>query len=96
MRRFTLLGTMTASPRQPGFAVLAEAGKPTVSVFEGEDLAPGIRLEKVMPDKVTIIHNGQSETLELVSDQSSPTPPPLPSATSSGAPHPMPPSRPNP
>jgi type II secretory pathway component PulC len=94
VRNFTLLGTMTANSRQPGFAVLAETGKPTISVFEGEELAPGIRLEKVMPDKVSIIYNDRSETLELVSGQS-PHTPPFPAA-SSGAPRSMPPSQPTP
>jgi hypothetical protein len=94
-RNFTLLGAMTASQQQPGFAVLAETGKPAVSVFEGDELAPGIRLEKVMPDKVSIIFNGRSETLELVPDQSSRTPPHFP-ATNTGVPRPPQPGPPNP
>jgi len=93
-RSFTLLGAMTANQQQPGFAVLAETGKPTVSVFEGEEFAPGIRLEKVMPDKVSIISNGRSEILELVADQSSHVPPPFPTS-STGTPY-LPPGRPTP
>jgi general secretion pathway protein C len=94
IRSFTLLGTMTATSQQPGFAVFAETGKPTISVLEGDELAPGIRLKKVMPDKVSIIYNGRSETLELVSGHASPTPP-FPSANT-GALRPIPSYRPNP
>jgi general secretion pathway protein C len=94
-RNFTLVGAMTASRGQPGFAVLAETGKPAVSVFEGEEVAPGVRLEKVLADKVSIVRNGRSETLELVLDRSSAIPMPLPSA-STGAPQSIPPNLPNP
>lgn len=93
-RSFALFGAMTASRRQPGFAVIAETGKPAVSVFEGEEVAPGIRLEKVLADKVSIVRNGRSETLELLSGRSS-IPAPVP-ATSTGTPPPIPPSPPTP
>lgn len=91
---FTLLGAMTASRQLPGFAVLGQMGKPMVSVFEGDELAPGIRLEKVMPDKVSIIYNGHSEIIELTSGQPS-FKPPFPVANFS-VPHSITTSRPNP
>jgi general secretion pathway protein C len=90
-RSFALVGAMTANRRQPGFAVLAETGKPAVSVFEGEEVAPGIRLEKVLADKVIIVRNGRSESLELSSGRSSTPPAPVPAA-GIGTPRPIPPS----
>ena len=77
---YTLIGAMTASGKQPGFAILAEPGKPPVSAIEGEQFAPGITLGKVEPDKVTLLREGKSETLTLVT-----TPAPATAARPGGA-----------
>lgn len=82
-RAYTLVGAMTGSSRQPGFAVLGETGKPPQSVFEGEEIAPGVKLVKVLADKVMIVRDGRSETIELVAG--APSAAPLPAAATGAA-----------
>jgi type II secretory pathway component PulC len=100
-RSFTLLGAMTAGGRQPGFAILSEPGKTPVAVLEGEEITPGVTLAKVSANKVTIVRNGQNETLELVTRPSSSAPTPVqnsaaPRADAAAAPPAIPPRPANP
>ena len=58
-----LLGVMAALPEGSGYALLQlDAGK-TRLVRAGGDLAPGIRVEKVLPQQVILQRNGARETL---------------------------------
>jgi hypothetical protein len=63
--QYELSGAMTASPGRPGFAILVEPGKPPFPVLEGEDIAPGITLVKVLANKIEIRRQGRSEILEI-------------------------------
>ena len=58
-----LLGVVAAAGGRPGYAVMRLDAKQSLAVRSGEDLAPGIRLEKVFPDHVILRRNGVSETL---------------------------------
>ena len=58
-----LLGVMAAASEGSGYALLQlDAGK-TRLVRAGGDLAPGIRVEKVLPQQVILQRNGARETL---------------------------------
>lgn len=58
-----LLGVIAAGPDGSGYALLQlDAGKTQV-VRAGEYLAPGILLEKVLPQQVILQRNGSRETL---------------------------------
>ena len=63
--QYQLIGSMTASKHRKGFAVIVEEGKSPVSVVEGEELAPGITLSKVFPNKVELNRQGHIEFLEM-------------------------------
>jgi hypothetical protein len=77
VRAFTLVGAMTASRRQPGFAVIGETGKPPTAVFEGDEIAPGVKLEQVLANKAIIVRDGQRETIELSAGAPSNAVPPV-------------------
>jgi hypothetical protein len=63
--RFRLIGAMTGHGGLPGFAVIGEDGKPALPVVEGEEFAPGVRLQRVLPRAVELQRQGRSERLEL-------------------------------
>jgi general secretion pathway protein C len=58
-----LLGVMAAEPQGAGYALLQLDAKKTRLARAGEYLAPGIRLEKVLPQQVILQRNGSRETL---------------------------------
>jgi general secretion pathway protein C len=58
-----LLGVMAAEPEGAGYALLQLDAKNTRVVRAGEYLAPGVRLEKVLPQQVILQRNGSRETL---------------------------------
>jgi general secretion pathway protein C len=59
----TLLGVMAARPPDSGYALLRlDAGK-TRLVRAGDNLAPGIRVEQVLPQEVILQRHGVRETL---------------------------------
>ena len=62
---YQLLGAMTGSGNKPGFAIISENGRPPVPVLEGEEFAPGVRLERVLPRAVELRRQGTTERLEL-------------------------------
>ncbi len=62
---YQLLGAMTGSGNKPGFAIISETGKPPMPVVEGEEFAPGVRLERVLPRAVEVRRQGATERLEL-------------------------------
>lgn len=74
-----LLGVMAGAPEGSGYALLeTDAGK-TRLVRAGADLAPGIRVEKVLPQQVILQRNGSRETLAW------PHPSQIPAATANKA-----------
>lgn len=58
-----LLGVMAATPAGSGYALLQLDTKETQLVRAGEDLAPGIRVESVLPEQVILQRNGAREAL---------------------------------
>jgi hypothetical protein len=60
-----LLGVMVATSAGPGYALVRLNTKQVLWVRAGEDIAPGIRLDEVFPDHVTLQRNGTRETLAL-------------------------------
>jgi len=52
-------------PGQRAYALLSIEGKPTQLVREGEDIAPGITLQRVEARQVSIVRGGQPITLRL-------------------------------
>lgn len=47
------------------FAVLSIEGRPPQVVREGDEIAPGVTLERVLARQVEILRNGQKQTLSL-------------------------------
>jgi general secretion pathway protein C len=58
-----LLGVVAATPGRVGYAVLQLEGRRIVATAEGEDVAPGIRLAEVHPDRIVLMRNGARESL---------------------------------
>jgi hypothetical protein len=56
---------MVATSAGPGYALVRLNTKQVLWVRAGEDIAPGIRLDDVFPDHVTLQRNGTRETLAL-------------------------------
>jgi general secretion pathway protein C len=60
-----LLGVVAATRGHRGYAVLQLEGREILAVAEGEDVAPGIRLAEVHPDRILLQRNGARESLAL-------------------------------
>jgi general secretion pathway protein C len=60
-----LIGVVSSTGRKPGYAVMQLDAKTIRAVRAGEEIAPGIRLDKVFPDHVTLERTGTSESLAL-------------------------------
>jgi len=58
-----LHGIVTATPGRPGYAVMQLEPREILSVREGEDISPGIRLAAVNTDHVILDRGGIQETL---------------------------------
>jgi general secretion pathway protein C len=52
-------------PGRRGIAVLAIGGKPAIAVQSGEEVAPGIKLARVLPTSVELDRAGQTQALSL-------------------------------
>ena len=53
------------APGKPAYALLAIEGKPAQVVREGDEVAPGITLQRVLPRQVELSRGGHTETLSL-------------------------------
>jgi general secretion pathway protein C len=60
-----LLGVVAGTRGHRGYAVLQLEGREILAVAEGEDVAPGIRLAEVHPDRILLQRNGARESLAL-------------------------------
>jgi general secretion pathway protein C len=58
-----LLGIVAATPGRRGYAVVQLEPRQILTVQEGEDIAPGIRLEEVDTDHLVLVRGGTRETL---------------------------------
>lgn len=52
-------------PGQPAYAVLVVEGKRAQMVREGEEVVPGITLQRVLPRQVELLRGGQTQILTL-------------------------------
>lgn len=62
---------------RPGVAVLAVAGKPPISVREGDEIVSGVTLHRVLPRSVELERGRQVQTLSLP-ERTTPSAPPQP------------------
>lgn len=61
-----LIGLIAAQKdHQPAYALIAIAGSPPEVVREGNEVAPGIVLQRVLAREATLLRNGQPLTLPL-------------------------------
>ncbi len=74
-----LLGVVAAVGGDAGYAVVRLGAKEILAVRSGEDVAPGIRLEEVFPDRVILQRSGVRETLAWP-ERSKSAPPLVPGA----------------
>ncbi len=58
-------GVSTHWGKRPGFAIIANGAAPANAFIEGEEIAPGIKLLRVLPDAVEIDRNGAREQIKL-------------------------------
>lgn len=58
-----LLGVVAGTGGRPGYAVVRLDAREILAVRAGDELAPGIRIEQVFPDHVTLKRGGTLETL---------------------------------
>lgn len=65
-------------PGQRAYALITLEGKPAQLVREGEELAPGITLQRVLARQVELMRGGQSQTLPEVSALPAPDSPKRP------------------
>lgn len=64
-----------SSTRKGGMAVIAIDKGKTVAVGNGDEIVPGVRLEKVLPDHVVISRGGVPQRLDLPQRKPTDTPP---------------------
>lgn len=74
-----LVGVVAASGDKPSYAVVQVDAKTILAVRAGEEIAPGIRLDKVFADRVTLQRTGASEELALA-ERKKPAPAAVPGA----------------
>ncbi|MBN8439821.1 MAG: hypothetical protein J0L95_17550 [Candidatus Accumulibacter sp.] len=69
---WVLTGLATSAPGYPGFAVLAQGGGAPQGVYEGEELAAGVVLSKILPEAIELSSAGVVRRVGLVA--AAPTP----------------------
>jgi len=72
----TLRGVVAPSGKgRTGVAVLTVAGKPPISVREGEEVVPGVTLHRVLPRSIELERGRQVQTISLP-ERTTPAAPP--------------------
>ena len=64
-----LRGTLADRDPRAGIAVLSDSGRGERAYRAGETLSAGVRLERVYPDHIVLLHDGSQETLKLTRDE---------------------------
>ena len=64
-----LRGTLADRDPASGIAVIGDGERGERAFRAGEDVAAGVKLARVYPDHVILVHEGVEETLKLVRDQ---------------------------
>lgn len=62
---FVLRGVIADHRKQQGFAIIVVDGQAPVTVAEGKDIRPGVRLEKIYPNRIEISRQGVREAVLL-------------------------------
>jgi len=62
---FVVIGVATQWGKLPGFAVIRDGESPARSFLEGEEIAPGVKLVRVLADGIEIDRGGSREQLRL-------------------------------
>ncbi len=65
--RIVLFGTVTGDERQPGFAILSVDGGPAKDAVAGQELAPGLVLSHIGPDRIELSGANGTRTVLLQS-----------------------------
>lgn len=78
---YRLVGLATGFGTLPGFALLRKDGERARAVIKDESLPDGMRLVRILPDRVELAGNGRSVELHMAS----PTPDAPPRAASTSA-----------
>lgn len=65
---FSLVGLATGFVGGPGFALLKVGARAPEAFVEGDELAAGVRLERILADGVEIKRNGRVEKVPLASE----------------------------
>lgn len=68
---YQLVGLATGFGPRPGFALLRKPDGETLAVLQDETLADGLRLVRILPDRIELAANGR--TLELRITEAAPT-----------------------
>lgn len=70
-----------SATRKGGMAVIAIDKGRTVAVSAGDEIVPGVRLERVLPDHVVVSRGGVAQRLDLPRRQATDAPPVSPAGT---------------
>lgn len=60
-------GLIAAQGRRKGVAIVSLDGQPPVTIAEGEEIRPGVRLERVLSNQISINRQGVQESIFLSS-----------------------------
>lgn len=71
-----LLGVAAAQGGRHGYAVVLYEGNHILAVPQGEEIAPGVRVAEVHPDRVILERSGTRETLQFPQKTGAPAPKP--------------------
>lgn len=71
---FTLLGILAGSTERESLALIAKDNSDEAPYAIGDDVAPGVNLHAIFPDRVILARNGRLETLRLDKDSASNAP----------------------
>lgn len=63
--RFALQAVVTGSGGRPGWAILSIDGGPQQGIVEGQEIQPGMRLERVQSNSIEIGTGGLRQTVKL-------------------------------
>ena len=79
---YQLIGLATGFGHRPGFALLRKPDGETLAVLQDETLADGLRLVRILPDRIELAADGRSLELRMAGGGAAPTPPLNPSTAS--------------
>lgn len=72
---YQLIGLATGFGQRPGFALLRKPDGETLAVLQDETLADGLRLVRILPDRIELAADGRSLELRMAGGDAAPTAP---------------------